>query len=66
MFGINFKDDSWRKVYAKAKSVKDSKEQLIVNQAALDYIRALQLQIDELRHEVDELKEYDVKKRLGW
>lgn len=38
MFGINFKDDSWRKVYAKAKSVKDSKEQLIVNQATLDYI----------------------------
>lgn len=66
MFGINFKDDSWIKINKKAKNVKDLQEQQIINQAAFDYIRALQLQIDELKHEVDELKERDVKKRLGW
>ena len=66
MFGINFKDDSWIKINKKAKSVKDLQEQQIINQATLDYIRGLQLQINELRYIVDELKEAEVKKHLGW
>lgn len=66
MFGINFKDDSWIKINKKAKNVKDLQEQQIINQATLDYIRGLQLQITELKHVVDELKENETKKHLGW
>lgn len=66
MFGINFKDDSWLKINKKAKAVKDLKEQQVVNQATLDYIRGLQMQITELKHIVDELQEKETKKHLGW
>ena len=65
MFGINFKDDSWRNINKKAKSVKDQNEQNAINQAAFDYIRVLQMQIDDIGVRLRELEERDKKKRFG-
>ena len=65
MIGINFKNDSWRNIYKKGKSVKDQKEQNQINQAVFDYIQILQVQIDDLTVRIRELEERDAKKRFG-
>ena len=65
MIGINFKNDSWLKVNKKARDVKDQKEQNQINQAAFDYIRILQLQIDDLTARLRALEEKDNKNRFG-
>lgn len=63
-YEINFKNDSWRNLYKKAKNVKDAKEQLQINQAIFDYIQALQLQVTEQKNEIRELQEVLRKEKL--
>ena len=65
MIGINFKNDSWRNLYKKARAAKDQKEQAQINQAVFDYIQCLQLQIDELSFKVRELEEKETRKKYG-